>query len=696
MSRIDYQRELNAEQYAVVCHPGGPCVVLAGAGSGKTRTIVYRVAWLIEHGVSPESILLLTFTNKAAGEMMQRIHELAGAQGVWGGTFHSIANRLLRRYADEIGFTPQFAILDEEDARALIKACMKELGIDPKAKRFPSPAVVGHLMSYARNAMIGLSEATAKLHPKFEPLLEDIGRIAETYDRKKRLSNAMDFDDLLTRLHDLLVREPAVRQRLMERFRHVLVDEYQDTNAIQASIVRLLAGETGNITVVGDDAQSIYSFRAAEIRNILDFRKQFPGSRMYKLETNYRSTPQILDLANDVISRNVEQFSKDLVSVKKAKAKPRIVPAPSAAREAEFVADEVERLLSEGIPAREIAVLFRATHHSQALEFELMKRSVAYDYRGGVRFFERAHVKDALAFLRIAVNVTDEAAWLRLLGIQVGIGEVSAARIFTAVRQCGSLADAAVAPVDEIVGQKVAKGWEDLRASLEAMRAAGERPADLVRAALDSPYADYLEAEFPNYAERVEDLEQLAAFAEHYDTVPDFLADITLDSARGLSPKGTVPDVNKIVLSTIHQAKGLEWEAVFLIHLTDSGFPNRRALLEDGGLEEERRLFYVAITRAKSHLSLSYPLTAGYDSYGMESPSLFLQECDPNCVDRSLVKESGWGGLVMRRADGDQGGFADDDPVIQVGDDEDPIAAVSERMKKVNKEWKKRSFLRDV
>lgn len=711
MSSIDYKQELNAEQLAVVCHVGGPCVVLAGAGSGKTRTIVYRVAWLIEHGVRPESILLLTFTNKAAGEMMSRIRELthitavsASPNSVLGGTFHSVANRLLRFYADYIGFTTHFSILDEDDSRALLKACMKQLGIDPKAKRFPSPAVIGQMLSYSRSAMVSLSDAVDKLHPKFETLLPDLSRIADAYANKKRQSSAMDFDDLLVHFYDLLRREPTILELLRNRFQHILVDEYQDTNALQAAIVRLLAGEKGNIIAVGDDAQSIYSFRAAEVRNILDFRKHFIDAKIYRLETNYRSTPEILDLANDIISRNVNQFTKNLKSVKKALSKPVVAPQPSAAREAEFIADKIEDLLEKGTKPEEIAVLFRATFHSQALEFELMKRNLQYDYRGGMRFFERAHVKDALAFLRISLNVGDESAWLRLLGIQVGIGEVSAMKVFSIVRSTGSLANAIAAPVDEMVGPKVAKGWDDLRASLEGMRAAGDKPAEQVKAVLDSPYVDYLEAEFPNYAERVDDLEQLALFAEQYATVSDFLADITLDTGswttRGQQQRDSM---KKIVLSTIHQAKGLEWDAVFLIHLTDSSFPNRKALMEEGGLEEERRLFYVAVTRARKHLYLSYPATGGYDSFSMESPSLFLQEIDPNCLDRSLVKETAWGGLVMRPpasakgalTDGGQGGFVDDDPVVQVGED-DPMGQVAQRMQKVNKEWKKKSFLRDV
>ncbi|HTK04175.1 MAG TPA: ATP-dependent helicase, partial [Candidatus Eisenbacteria bacterium] len=317
-ARIDYDAELNPEQLAVVKNGDGPCVVLAGAGSGKTRTIVYRVAWLLEHGIAPDRVLLLTFTNKAAGEMMTRIGELLGTAmpfgsgGVWGGTFHSIANRILRSFADRIGFTASFSILDDEDSRDLMKATMRELGFTPDGKRFPSPAVVRDLLSYKVNAMKSLEEAVAKKHPKFEPFIPDLRKIADAYDEKKRRSNAMDFDDLLVRLHRLLAEDAGARERVAGRWSHVLVDEYQDTNPLQASLVNYMTGPSKNLLVVGDDAQSIYSFRAADVRNILDFPKHHPDARIFKLETNYRSTPEILHLANDVISRNLDQFPKEL------------------------------------------------------------------------------------------------------------------------------------------------------------------------------------------------------------------------------------------------------------------------------------------------------------------------------------------------------------------------------------------------
>jgi len=588
---IDYEKELNPEQLAAVREGDGPCVVLAGAGSGKTRTIVYRVAWLIEHGTAADRILLLTFTNKAAAEMMGRIGSLLGSAlpygsgGVWGGTFHSIGNRILRSFADRIGFTSSFSILDDEDSRSLMKATMRELGFTSTDKKFPSPAVVKDLVSYAVNAMMTITDAVAKKHPKFESLIPDIERIAVAYDTKKRNSNAMDFDDLLLRLYNLLATDLSARERIAGRWQYVLVDEYQDTNPLQASLVRLMINADKNVLVVGDDAQSIYSFRAADVRNILDFPKQYPGAKIFKIETNYRSTPEILDLANDVISRNLDQFPKDLKSVKKSFAKPVVAPAPSSFQEADFVVAKVRELLEEGVKPEAIAVLFRATHHSQTVEFELMKRGIPYDYRGGVKFFDRAHVKDVLSFMRIKANFMDEAAWLRILTIQPGVGEVMAAKMLGMIRASGSMAGAVLSPIEQALGVRAAKGWADLRPVLEKLVEL-EKPMEVVRVVLKSNYVDYLENEYPNWRERMEDIEQLAVFSEEYESSSELLADITLDMGVVEKPanrgrqRRDISD--KIVLSTIHQAKGLEWEAVFVIHLTNSGFPNRKAAMEEG------------------------------------------------------------------------------------------------------------------
>ncbi|MFA6603795.1 MAG: ATP-dependent helicase [Patescibacteria group bacterium] len=709
MPHIDFEKELNAEQLAVVKNADGPCLVLAGAGSGKTRTIVYRVAYLVEHGVDPSSILLLTFTNKAANEMMTRIGELLGLAGdarpvgLWGGTFHSVANRLLRIYGRQIGYGQNFTILDEEDAKALIKACIKELNLDAAGRRFLSPAGVKEILSYARNSTKGLEKAVERHDARLVSDLSKFTDIAALYEKKKRAANAMDFDDLLIRLYELLKQEPRLAELLSQQFRYILVDEYQDTNALQVAFIKELAGPKHNLLVVGDDAQSIYSFRAADVRNILDFPQQFPDAKVFRLQTNYRSTPEILSLANDIIAKNVNQFPKELTSVSKGLEKPAVVPAVSASKEAQFVFNKIEQLLESGVPAREIAVLFRATHHSQMLEFELMKAALPYDYRGGLKFFDRAHVKDTLAFLRLTVNFSDEAAWLRVLGLQEGIGDVSAGKIFEALRAAGSLAKSILAPIEQQFGNRVARGWKDLRDILEALHAAGGKPADLIKAVTTSTYIDYLEAEYPNYRERLEDLDQLAVFSRNYEKVEDFLADVTLDDgvfggARELKAGGgrRAPSRgDRIVLSTIHQAKGLEWDAVFIIHLNDQSFPNRKAAAEQGGLEEERRLFYVAVTRARKWLFLSYPAAMGGREGGFDyaPPSLFLEEIDVACLKDGACLAGRRTGSRSGGDDWSDPGF--DDESVEV-DQTGELKEVGERMKSVNDDWKKKSFLRDV
>ena len=399
---IDYRAELNNEQLEVVLHGDGPCLVLAGAGSGKTRTITYRVAYLIEQGVAPENILLLTFTNKAAKEMLSRVEGLLGSDvtGLWGGTFHSVANRLLRIYGRDIGFNPSFTILDQEDARGLIKVCLKDLKVDTKGRRFPSPAKLLGMISYSRNASIPLRQVVEERYANFSELIITFERVEELYAQRKLDAQSMDFDDLLLHTRDMLRKNPVLRDKLSERFQYVLVDEYQDTNSVQAEIVRQLSSVNRNLIVVGDDAQSIYSFRAAQIKNILSFPETYPGCKTFHLTTNYRSTPQILELANASIARNEEQFKKTLRAVCDDFEKPNMIPASSGSQEAQYVTEQILDLRDEGVELKDMAVLFRASSLSQRLEFELMKRDVPYEYRGGLKFFERAHIKRCCFFFK--------------------------------------------------------------------------------------------------------------------------------------------------------------------------------------------------------------------------------------------------------------------------------------------------------
>ncbi len=606
----------------------------------------------------------------------------AGGEGVklpWSGTFHHIGFRILRKYAPLIGYKNNFTILDSEDSVDLMKLCLKQEGIDRKERRFPSASVMHNIMSYARNAETTIEDVLDLKHPKWLEIADVIGRIADEYARRKREANAMDFDDLLVNTYLLLLKEQSVRKKYSEQFRYVLVDEYQDTNKIQASLIRLFASHHKNVLVVGDDAQSIYSFRAADIQNILSFEDEYPGAKIFRLETNYRSTPDILDVANDVIANNKAQYRKELKSVREAFTKPEAHAFADQNEEAVFIAERILELRDEGVPLNHIAALFRAAFHSQALELELNKRDIPYDYRGGVRFFERAHIKDVLAYLRIFHNLADAIAWSRVLNMQVGIGPAGAQRIVEEIKVLsahhephpdplldhtkwgdgeGSDANSSPSPtrsgemgevgrgsgnapdivhLGSLLSARGQMGWNDFLQIWDKMwRSEMKSPVELIEAVINSKYAEYLENEYPDYRERLQDLEQLARFSERQPDLQQFLAEASLQesySARQARRATTFDDNERVVLSTIHQAKGLEWEAVFIMNLAAGQFPNDRALSERQGIEEERRLFYVAVTRAKKHLYLTYPLVGSFESL-LSGPSLFLEE-----ISRDLLEE---------------------------------------------------------
>jgi DNA helicase-2/ATP-dependent DNA helicase PcrA len=450
----------------------------------------------------------------------------------------------------------------------------------------------------------------------------------------------MDFDDLLVHLALLLIKSEKVRKKFAGQFRYVLVDEYQDTNKIQASIVKRFASIHKNILVVGDDAQSIYSFRGANIQNILDFENEYPGARVFRLETNYRSTPNILDVANDVIANNKKQYTKQLRAVCDPFAKPELHAFVDQQEEASFIAERILELRDEGVPMRSMAVLFRAAYHSQALEMELVKRDIPYDYRGGIRFFERAHIKDVLAYIKIVSNASDVIAWSRVLHMQVGIGPVSATRAIAAVKQLGSLSD--LSTVGAVFSARGRAGWSDFLQVWKDMARAEQTASGLIRAVAQSKYTQYLENEYPDAKERLQDIEQLALFAERAPDIARFLAEASLQESYAASHvRQSGHDDEQVVLSTIHQAKGLEWDAVFVMHVSAGHFPNDRASLEDEGIDEERRLFYVAVTRAKKYLHLTYPLTSGYNQT-LLGPSMFLEEMSRDLLDAHALDDIGF------------------------------------------------------
>ncbi len=690
---IDYHRELNQEQLEVVLNADGPCLVLAGAGSGKTRTITYRVAYLLERGVDPSRILLLTFTNKASKEMLNRVSGLLGdfARGIWGGTFHSIANRLLRSAAEQMGYSSKFTILDTDDAESLIKAVMKDLKIDPKARRFPTAAVVHNILSFAANTRTRVIDVLELKHPNFAVFANEIEEINRQYAERKKAANSMDFDDLLLNLNRVLA-DLNWRERISSQFKYVLVDEYQDTNALQASIVQNIASHHKNILVVGDDAQSIYAFRGADVKNILRFPETWPNVRIYKLVTNYRSTPEILDLANASLANNVNRFKKELVGVRSRGNKPIVVPAASAREEARFVAEKILELRAEGTILPNMAVLFRSSSHSQMLEFELVKRDVPYEYRGGAKFFERAHTKDVLSYLRVFDNTRDEAGWIRVLNLQTGIGAVTAMRLIAEIKQYADLHQVIGANLDAFLPGKAKTGWMDFVNTAESMISRGPVPSNMLRAVINSSYRDYAEREYPDWRDRLEDLEQLAVFAENYRDASSLMADIALydEVIRGRD-KNQAQQIERLILSTVHQAKGLEWDTVFVIHLADTFFPNRRAMTEEGGLEEERRLFYVAVTRAKRNLFLTYPVTSGLDTLVLNQPSLFVEEIPPRLTERLELRDASRGSRSgyeeTRRAGNDRprdwnfdSGY--EEPVIQIDRRGDRVSATPSVWKK--------------
>lgn len=636
---INFEEALNKEQLDVILNGDGPCLVLAGAGSGKTRTITYRVAYLLEKGTLPEQILLVTFTNRAAHEMIERVQTLTNTEFPlpWSGTFHHIANKILRQYAIHLGYKNNFNVLDADDSQALIKLCIKEFKTTDK---FPSAKIVGAIVSFARNSQKSIEETIEDRFSGWWHLSKTIGDVASRYEQKKKEANVMDFDDLLINLA-LLLNIPGIQEKFAGQFQYILVDEYQDTNKLQANIIDKLAKIHRNILVVGDDAQSIYSFRAADIKNILNFEEKYPDAKIFRLETNYRSHQEILSLANGVIENNRQQYPKKLKAIKTDGVKPNLYPKNDQSDEASFVVKKINEFIDQGTAPHHIAVLFRAAHHSQMLEMELAKAGILYDYRGGLRFFDRAHIKDVLSYLRILNNLSDTAAWLRILMHEEGIGPVAANKIIEAVQKLERVEDLQL--ISDNLGGKAKLGFKNFLKIFSVLLEAyipENNPGDLIDALTSSRYSEFLATEFLDSDDRKKDLEQMAAFAAKHKTLASFLTEASLQESftkpTAINQKPS-DQQKRLVLSTIHQAKGLEWEAVFIINVANEAFPNSRAATEQNGLEEERRLFYVAITRAKKHLTLTYPMST--ESWGSNAgPSLFLSEISQDLIeDHSLL-----------------------------------------------------------
>jgi DNA helicase-2/ATP-dependent DNA helicase PcrA len=619
--RINYEKELDPQQFEVVSAANGPTLVIAGAGSGKTRAVTYRVARLIETGIAPDRILLVTFTNKAAREMLQRVDMLVktDVKRIWGGTFHSMGNRILRRCAEVIGYKPNFSILDSEDAKDMIEASVEEANVDVKNKRFPKPALLQDLHSLSLNKDIPLRDLLAQQFQDLLPLCEQIERVLETYQKRKVIGNAMDYDDLLVNWKRAMEESPDVLQAWSQHFEHVLVDEYQDTNKLQSDIVDLVASANRNIMVVGDDAQSIYGWRGANFENIYKFPERYPDAKTLRLENNYRSRPEILALANRSISNNAKQFPKNLHAMRKsAGEKPALVPVQSADEQAAFVCSRILELHDQGMQLSDIAVLYRSHWQSLEVQLELTRRGIPYSIRSGMRFFEQAHIKDIVAHLRIIINPKDESAWKRVLKLVPSIGRTTAHRIW----ECVAASDeplAMIARDDFRARPRAAEAWRSFVALLLQLNSDDlkQKPAAQIELVLSSGYVEYLRNTYENADSRIEDLHQLANYAARFDSPETFLSELSLigserfgvpDGPAGEDSVDPEDENDRIVLTSIHQAKGLEWQAVFIIWAADGKFPSARTLRDQAAVEEERRLFYVATTRAKDELYVSYPL----------------------------------------------------------------------------------------
>ncbi|HRJ46434.1 MAG TPA: ATP-dependent helicase [Opitutaceae bacterium] len=653
---IDFRALLNDEQFAAVTAPPGPLLVLAGAGSGKTRTLTYRVAYLLSQGVKPGEILLLTFTNKAAKEMLHRVQDLTGVepQRFWGGTFHSLGHRALRIYGEAIGLPRNFTILDADESESLLKQSV-EAGDKTffKDKTHPRPGPLFSVLSLARNTQIPLTATVTKSFPQYNDLAHRFGPFAEAYAKRKREQNVVDYDDLLELWLRLLNEAPEVAEYFAHRFRHVLVDEYQDTNTIQSQIVDKLAGHHC-LMAVGDDAQCIYSWRGANFENIMTFPDRHPGTVIHRIETNYRSTPEILNFANGVLLAQPKgrHFDKELRAARGHAQKPFVVQAMDDREQAEFILKRIRALTEdEGVSLNEIAILYRSHFLALEVQLALSRAGVPYQITSGVKFFERQHIKQLVALLRFVYNPSDAQAWARIAVLLPKIGEKGAQKIYDAALDHARLMQKDfidVLPSDD-VKSKVAKDarpdWENFCASLsqvaDIMRTA--RPDATVEIAIDGWYGDYLKGAFADYVDRLDELKALIGFASRFEEMQDMLAQIVLLNGE-TSDRQVDPDAEAVKLTTVHQSKGLEFDIVFLIGAADGQLPTRRSIEADD-IEEERRLFYVAVTRAKNELYISYPKVASRAGPGgmLLEPSRFLKELPSDLYEVLRIKRSfGW------------------------------------------------------
>ena len=636
--KLDYEKELNKAQLAAVMTGSGPVLVIAGAGSGKTRTLVYRVARLVEDGCNPQSILLLTFTRKAAQNMLRRASNLLDERcgNVSRGTFHSFANHILRRYTKFIGFTENFNILDRKDAEDLAGFIRNRLGYYRSEKRFPKKETIYDIISKSINKDCDIKSVVRDGYPHFLENSDDIAKINNEYIKFKKDKSLMDYDDLLVYLEILLRENTGIREKLSEFYEYLMIDEFQDTNKLQAKIAYLLAGSNKNIMVVGDDSQSIYSFRGASFRNIMDFPKKYPKAKIIKLEQNYRSTQPILDFTNQLIKYSKDKYDKNLFTKKEGDEKPVYIEIESENYQSRFIVQRVLELREEGVKLDDMAVLFRSSSQSMDLEIELKTHNIPYVIYGGIKFSEAAHIKDVISFIKVAYNPRDSISWTRALLLIEGIGPRSAEHIVTNIVDEGKGLD--FLSDEQILNKKFGSSLKQLQEVLNYLTVSEKEQtfAERLRKVIEY-YRPLLKEKYDDFNKRLDDLSSLEAIAGRYNDIEEFLSDLTLEPVEETQLKVTPEDGEdeKIILSTIHSAKGLEWHTVFIISLIDGYLPSSYALHSIDEIEEERRLLYVASTRAKQNLYLLKP-QAGRFSGSYFDPSFirfsevsrFLKEGD--------------------------------------------------------------------
>ncbi len=635
-------KELNPQQLKAVTAEDGPCMVIAGAGSGKTRVVTSRVAYLTEKGVSAENILLVTFTQKAAREMLQRACELINTDiaKLRGGTFHHIGNLILRKHAAKIGFKSDYTILDNSDSQDLLNICRQEVIPKQTGKLFPKVGVLQNILGLSINTREHVRRVIEKKYPHMDEFSQDIQKIFKKYEKKKKDINALDFDDLLEKLLFLLSEDQTVRENYSKAFRYILVDEYQDTNLLQSEILDLLASHWKNLMVVGDDFQSIYSFRGARYENILEFPKKYPDAKIFTVDTNYRSTPHILNFANYIISSAHHKFKKALIPKRKDGINPIVVPTIDVYQQASFIAQRVFELYEEGISLSDIAVLYRAHFHSMELQMELTKRGIPFWTRSGLRFFEQAHMKDILSYMRIIENKKDQISWMRLLKHIPKIGEATANKIYDKIINSEKPLNLTAQKIE--MPKLAESGFTRFINLLKKLDNAKLNldPSSMIQIILKDTYLTYLETTYTDWERRLEDIQQLARFAKTYSSCESFVSELALMGGLRAEDMSNLKGGEKgLILSTVHQAKGLEWKVVFIISVVEGYFPSYKAENAEER-EEERRLFYVALTRAKDQLYLTYPIVSmrSNSPWTQNSPSSFLSEVDEGAYEQWSLK----------------------------------------------------------